>query len=163
MQKLRLRPCQSCFSCTAEDLLKVQILPFISDINHPVRMVLPHPVNDRGKIRSIIKRGSIRLQNHARRYLLCIRLLFHIHHKGPLADISIALLFHVLHHIRYQILYIRFPFPEVKVYIKLFVVFLQIRHRYIHNVLPERMIPPPAALKSISGIHGILFVLCILL
>ena len=59
MQKLCLLGYQSGLSCTAEHLLKVQILTLIRQIDHTIRMIFPDALHDRCKICRVVKRGSV--------------------------------------------------------------------------------------------------------
>ncbi len=124
MQKLRLRLHQPGLSCAAKHLLKIKILPLISHINNPVGMIILHSLDDGCKVSGVIKSCPVRLQYHTGRNLLCVGVLLYIHHQSALADIGIALLFHIINHTRNHIMNIRFPFPEVELHIQLFIIFL---------------------------------------
>ena len=136
----------------------MEFLPLIHHINDLVRRDLLHPLLNRCKIRCIIQGCPVRFQDHTGRDLLRIILPCHIHHKGTFALMGIAFPLHIFHHAGNPLLYIGFPLPEFKMHLQAVIIFLQIRHGYPHNMIPECAIPPLAVLQLKSRFHRLFFI-----
>ena len=119
---------QPTFPGTAEHLYKMHLLPLVHHIDDPVRMIQLHPLYDGRQIRGRIERSPVRLQNHTRGHLLGIRFFPDIHHQSAVAHMGIPFIPHLLHHIRDIGLYVRLPFPQVKIHVQIGIISLQIRY-----------------------------------
>ena len=78
-----------------------------------------------------IQGRSVGLQNHAGRNLLGIGVFLDVYHQRALALVSEALFLQLLHHIRDVGLGIGLALPQVKFYIQVRVIALQVGHRHI--------------------------------
>ena len=104
----------SAFLRHAEDLLKVQILPLVSQIHVFLRVIILLALDDRGQVRRGVERRSVGLDQDARRDLLRVRLLLHRHDQRALGFHAQALCLHGLEHLRDILLRVALAEPDVK-------------------------------------------------
>ena len=116
-----------------------------------VRLLVVFSPLQRREVRRGIEGGAVGFKDHAGRDLLGIRFLRHIHHKGSLALIGIALLLQPPCHGLDQLLYIRFSHPQIKLHVQILIVFLQIRHGNGKDVLKQGAISPSSLLQLLGG------------
>ena len=125
----------------------MQFLTFVNYIDDFVRLEQFFTLYQCRKVCGIIKCCTVGLQDHTRWDLFGIGLFFDIYHECSIINMRIAFLLQSFHHIRDVFLCVRFPFPEVKFNIQVRIVFLQVCHRHIHNVIPDCTVTALSALQ----------------
>ncbi len=76
---------------------------------------------------------------------------------------GIALSLHIFHHAGDPPLHIGFSLPEIELHIQTVIVFPQILHGYLNNMIPERTVSPHTILQLKSRLHGFFLVGSVLL
>ena len=125
----------------------MQFLTFVNYIDDFVRLEQFFTLYQCRKVCGIIKCCTVGLQDHTRWDLFGIGLFFDIYHECSVINMRITFLLQPFHHIRNVLLRVRFPFPEVKFNIQVRIVFLQVCHRHIHNVIPDCTVTALSALQ----------------
>ena len=118
-------------ACAAEHLDEMHLLTLVHHIDDFVRIKQLAALDDGRKVGRRIKRSSVGFQNDARRHFLRVRILCDIHDQCALIHVRIAFFFHFFYHLRYIRLRVRLFFPEIKLYVQISVVLLQVRDRNI--------------------------------
>ena len=138
-------------------------LTFISQIYDLIRLIKLFSFYNSSKIRRGIQGGAIGFHDKTGGQFLFITLLRHIHHKGTFTYISKAIVFQLLHHIRYIWLYIALLLPQIEFHIQPAIICLQVRNRYIQNMLPQRPVSPMPLLQLCSGFLCLFQIILVLL
>ena len=84
MAELRVRADKPGLLRHAEDLLKVQVLPLVSQVHIFLRVIILLTLDDGGKVGRGVERRAVGFDENAGRDLLRVRLLLHRHDQRAL-------------------------------------------------------------------------------
>ncbi len=137
--------------CRAEDLLKVQSLPFVGDIKHLVGVIILLTLYQCGQIGCGIQRGSVGLDQNARRNLFGVARLLHVDDPRTAVFTRDAAGPEILEHGLDIGLRAAFAKPKLKVYVQPVVVAAHVCNGDVHDVLPQGPIAAVPVLQQIGG------------
>ena len=110
-----------------EHLLKVQALALIGDVEHPIRLKVPHTLDHGSQVRGGVDGRAIGLDQNTGRDLLLVAVLLYRDHPCALGLNRNAPVLHILHHGGNVGISITFAQPCLKMHIQVIVDLPHIR------------------------------------
>ena len=141
----------------------MHLLTLVCYILDLIWLIQFHTFYDGRKVSRGIQRCPVGFYNDTWRYFLGIGVFFYIYHVSTLIFMGKTVILHLLYHVRDIWLCIRLTLPQIKGYIQLAIILLQVSHRYLHNVVPQCTVSRFASLKLLCCFQCFFFIAFIFL